>query len=57
MVNDKYLKIARAVTQEFIESYGANWACIDELDRMIAEAIEKAISKEFADFFNNLDEL
>jgi|WetSurSiteA1Bulk_404760.scaffolds.fasta_scaffold08772_1 hypothetical protein len=39
----KYLKRAREVTQEFIETYGGNWAYIDILDRMIAEAIEKEI--------------
>lgn len=46
----KYLKIAREVTQKFIESRGGNWAYIDELDGMIAEAIEKEIE-------NWLDEL
>jgi hypothetical protein len=39
----KYLKIGRKVSQEFIKAYGGNWAHIDELDKMIAEAIEKEI--------------
>lgn len=41
--NGKYLKTARKVTQEFIESYGGNWAHIDNLDNMIASAIEDEI--------------
>jgi len=41
--NEKYLKSARKVTQEFIEAYGADWIYIDELDEMIARAIEKEI--------------
>jgi hypothetical protein len=39
----KYLKRAREVTQEFIETYGGNWGYIDKLDKMIADAIEKEI--------------
>jgi hypothetical protein len=39
----KYLKRARGVTQEFIETYGGDWIYIDELDEMIARAIEREI--------------
>jgi len=39
----KYLKRARAVTEEFIETYGADWRHIDKLDKMIAEAIKEEI--------------
>jgi len=39
----KYLKRARGVTQEFIETYGGDWIYIDELDEMIALAIEREI--------------
>ena len=41
--NGKYLKRAREVTQEFIETYGTDWTHIDELDKIIANAIEKEI--------------
>lgn len=41
--DEKYLKKAREITQEFIEGRGGNWAYIDELDYMIADAIEKEI--------------
>jgi hypothetical protein len=41
--NEKYLKTARKITQDFIEAYGTDWAYIDELDKMIARAIEKEI--------------
>lgn len=39
----KYLKRARGVTQEFIETYGGDWTHIDDLDKMIARAIEREI--------------
>jgi hypothetical protein len=41
--DEKYLKNARKVTQEFIETYGTDWTHIDDLDDMIAEAIKNEV--------------
>jgi hypothetical protein len=41
--DEKYLKSARKVTQEFIETYGTDWTHIDDLDDMIAEAIKNEV--------------
>jgi hypothetical protein len=41
--DEKYLKRARKVTQEFIEDYGGNWGYVDELDKMIALAIKNEV--------------
>lgn len=43
--DEKYLEKAREVTEEFIKTYGANWAYIDKLDKMIADAIKREIEE------------
>lgn len=35
-----YLRIARNITQEYIENYGGDFTEIDKLDNAIADAIE-----------------
>lgn len=44
---NKYLRIAQSITQEYIENYGGDFSKIDELDNAIAEAIDKAIYSWF----------
>ena len=44
-INPKYLKVARGLTQDYIEEYGATFREIDKLDIMIAMTIEKIIKE------------
>jgi hypothetical protein len=39
-----FMKLAQSITQEYIEKYGAGFSKIDELDSMIAEALNKVDS-------------
>ena len=44
--DEKYLKIGKKVSEKFIDTYKLNWVQhIDELDKMIAEAIEKEVKE------------
>ena len=49
---DRFIKIARGVTQKFIETYGADWNYIDQLDRMIADALATTILDAFTSRLN-----
>lgn len=42
MFKDKYAKKAHEITQDYIESYGAQFANIDALDNAIASALREA---------------
>ena len=43
---NKFLRIAQEVTQKYIEAYGATFVEVDQLDRMIADAICNAYPPE-----------
>jgi hypothetical protein len=45
----KFIKLARSITQEYIEKYGMELSKIDELDLMIANALNKVDSESWHD--------
>lgn len=45
MFKDKYAKKAHEITQKYIETYGAHFGNIDDLDNEIASALREAVEQ------------
>jgi hypothetical protein len=51
---ERCLEIARQVTQEFIDTYNPDLTHLDELNKLIAKAIEKESSERLLRFIEAL---